>query len=357
MKACLTSAIVLFFAVSLAAANPQREAAVPSLQKFTFAEPHLGTIVQIQVYAPEEGEAKEGAAAAFARIAELNRILSDYDPESELMRLVRSAKVGQRMPASSDFCAVLDASLQLARRTKGAFDPTLSPVIQLWRRARRTRELPQPALLEAALQRVGYQFVTVDTKAGTVTIQKEGLRLDFGGIAKGHIAEEALKVLREKGLSRSLVAISGDIAAGDTPPGEPGWRVGIAPLDKPDGQPSRFLKLVNMAVSTSGDAYQSVEIAGIRYSHIIDPKTGVGLIERRSVTVVAPHGMQADGLDTAALILGPQAGLKLIADTPDCAGLYLEAGPDGLIAHETERLKAFFWPETEEIPSANGSSR
>ena len=137
------------------------------------------------------------------------------------------------------------------------------------------------------------------------------MRLDLGGIAKGYAADEALKVLRSKGITRVLVAASGDIAVGDPPPAKDGWIVAVESLTRKN-VPDLSLKLVNQAVSTSGDAYQSVEIAGRRYSHIVDPKTGLGLEQRSSVTIIAATGMQADALATAVTVLGPEAGLELV---------------------------------------------
>jgi thiamine biosynthesis lipoprotein len=135
-----------------------------------------------------------------------------------------------------------------------------------------------------------------------------------GGIAKGYAAEEALAKIRELGISRALVRASGDIAAGDPPPGEKGWKIGLAPLD-PDQPPERFIWLKSGAVSTSGDSRQHLIVDGKRYSHIIDPHTGYGIAGRSSVSVIAPRGIDADSIASAVSILGPEKGLKLV-ETP-----------------------------------------
>jgi FAD:protein FMN transferase len=136
------------------------------------------------------------------------------------------------------------------------------------------------------------------------------MQLDFGGIAKGYAADECLVVLRSLGISRALVAASGDIAVGDPPPDKPHWRVEIGAL--PGTKEKRVLLLTNSAVSTSGDAEQFVEIAGVRYSHVVNPKTGLGLLGRRSVTVVARQGIFADSLTKMAMILPPEKALATI---------------------------------------------
>ena len=148
------------------------------------------------------------------------------------------------------------------------------------------------------------------------------MRLDAGGIAKGYAAEEALAKIRELGITRALVRASGDIAAGEAPPGEVGWKIGLAPLD-PDQPPERFILLKNAAVSTSGDSRQHLVVEGKRYSHIIDPHTGYGIQGRSSVSVIAPRGIDADSIASAVSILGPEKGLRLVEDTPGAAALMI----------------------------------
>jgi len=199
----------------------------------------------------------------------------------------------------------------------------MAPVVQLWRRARRTVQLPDPARLAAARQLVGIRHLTLDAgqsprlRAG---LARPGMRIDLGGIAKGYAAQEALGELARQGVPRALVAIGGDIAVGEPPPGENGWRIDVAPLAGQKGplagtkwKPELQLSLRNAAVSTSGDAEQAVVINGVRYSHIVDPRTGIGLRGQRSVTVVAGHGATADALATTLCILGPEKSMKLVA--------------------------------------------
>ena len=139
-------------------------------------------------------------------------------------------------------------------------------------------------------------------------------------IAKGTPADAILAVLRQFGITRAMGVLGGDIAVGDSPPGKKGWRIGIAPLKNPLAKPAHYVLLTHKGISTAGDVEQYVEIGGKRYSHIVDPKTGLGLIGRMSVTVIAKNGLTADALDTTACVLGPERGLKLIEDTPGAAG-------------------------------------
>lgn len=315
-----------------------------TLERYEFREPHLGTIVDLTLYASGETVANDSARAAFARIEELNRILSDYIPDSEAMRLCQASGTGKAVPVSSELYEVLAKSVEISKATDGAFDVTVGPVVKLWRSARRLRKMPAADKLAEARLRVGWQQLILDSAARTVELRKQGMLLDFGGIAKGYIADQARVALKERGIHRCLVAVAGDIAAGDAPPERDCWRIGIAPLDKANGQPSRYLRLVNSSISTSGDAFQFVEIDGVRYSHIVDPATGLGLTRRSSVTVVAPKGISADGLATAVSILGPDRGLALIEQTKGAAALIVQATETGLSVTESSRFAGFVLP-------------
>jgi thiamine biosynthesis lipoprotein len=306
--------------------------------RFEYSQPHMGTQFRIVLYAPDEARAKKVADAAFARIARLDDTMSDYRETSELMVLCRQAG-GPPIKISDDLFYVLSKAQELARRTDGAFDVTVGPVVRLWRRARRQRELPDPKRLAEALELVGHEKLRLDDKAQTAQLLKKGMLLDLGGIAKGYAADEAMQVLKQHGIRSALVAAGGDIVVSDPPPGSTGWTIGIAPLGSADQPPTQLLLLRNAAVSTAGDAEQYVEIKGKRYSHILDPKTGVGLIGRRSVTVVAPNGTLSDSLDTAVSVLGPERGLQLIDATEGTAALILQATETGIRTFESKQWK------------------
>jgi thiamine biosynthesis lipoprotein len=298
--------------------------------------------VRIVLYAPENAAATRAAEAAFSRIRQLNAILSDYDPESELRRLSSAAAEGKAVPVSKDLWQVLSQSQELSRRSAGAFDVTVGPAVRLWRRARRRHALPSPQRLRAARKLVGYQFVRLDSQHRAVELLKPGMQLDLGGIAKGYAVDEALAVLRQQGIGRALVDAGGDIVVGDPPPGKNGWRIGVTRL-KADGPPSRVVLLSRAAIATSGDTWQYVEIGGRRYSHIVDPHTGLGLTDHSSVTVVAPKGILADGLASAVSVLGPKKGLELIDATPGAAALIIRAPQGSSVGSTVETYRSSRW--------------
>jgi thiamine biosynthesis lipoprotein len=165
------------------------------------------------------------------------------------------------------------------------------------------------------------------------------MQLDLGGIAKGYAADEALKALRKHGITRALVAAGGDIRVSGPPPGAEGWSVAVAQLVGVEKTPPGKLILHDAAVSTSGDASQGVEIDGKRYSHIVDPRTGIGLVGRMGVTVVAPDGITADSLTKVVAVLGPTRGIPIILETPGVSARVVRQTDEG--GRETVLSKGF----------------
>jgi FAD:protein FMN transferase len=275
-------------------------AAAGEAQPLEGVEPHMGTLVRIQLYAEGNRDARAALTEAFARIGALDQALSDYKEDSELNRLCR-ATAGVPVAISADLLRVLTRAQRLARETDGAFDVTIGRLTRLWRR----KQLPDAAALAAT----GYQKLALDAEHRTAILAVDGMQLDLGAIAKGYAADEALLVLRQAGFPSALVVLSGDIAAGEPPPGKPAWRVAIP-------MAPRFVTLRHQAVSTSGDAVQYFNDGAKRYSHIINPRTGLGLTGRISVSVVARDGITADSLATALTLVGPERAPGLLALYP-----------------------------------------
>ncbi len=300
------------------------QAADSSLARFESTQPRMGVPFTIILYAPDKTTANGAFDAAFARIAELNAALSDYDPQSELSRLSRTAPAARGVLLSDELWRVLAASQDFAAKTGGAFDVTVGPYVRLWRRSRRQRELPTAERLAEARAAVGYQKLRLDPLHRTAQLLAPNMRLDLGGIAKGYAVDEALAVLRKRGIARALIDASGDVGVGDPPPGKEGWTIAVIPLSA-EGMPSREIQLANAAVATSGDAFQFVEIDGQRYSHIVDPRTGLGLADRSGVTVIAGDCLTADSLATAVSVLGVTAGMELVEATPGVAAFIVLA--------------------------------
>jgi thiamine biosynthesis lipoprotein len=281
--------------------------------------PHMGTLVRIVLYAPSREAGDAAAAAAFARIAELDARLSDYRDDSEVAALSRAA-AGTAVPVSADLFAILASSDALARRTGGAFDVTAGRLTHLWRRARRLTAWPDAARVAEARAGGGFARVRLDPARRAVTLDGAGIEIDPGGIAKGYAADEALRMLRSHGIGAALVGLGGDLAAGDPPPGQSGWTIAIPRLTAADTPSEPFwIRLAHAAVSTSGDAEQWMTADGVRRSHVIDLRTGWPITGRSATSVVARRGIEADALSTALGVLDRAAGLSLLHDQPAAA--------------------------------------
>ena len=287
-------------------------AALGHAERHEYSRPLMGMAFRIIVHSEDEAKAMLASKLAFDRVAVLNQIMSDYEPESELSKLSNLAGSGKAAKISDELCRVLHRAQTLASESDGAFDVTAGASIQLWRSARRMRRLPSRYVLDKAFKTVGFRSLKFDAENCTAELTDQGTRLDLGGIAKGYALDEALAVLKKHGLRQALVSAGGDIVAGAAPAGKEGWRVALIGL-REEVKPE-FLWLVNGAVATSGDLYQFLEVAGTRYSHIVDPRTGAALTEQRLVHVLAPDAITADSLATAISVLGPSEGLRLITD-------------------------------------------
>ncbi|RMG23545.1 MAG: FAD:protein FMN transferase [Bacteroidetes bacterium] len=275
-----------------------------ALQRFEYRQPQMGTYFRLVLYAANEDIARRAATAAYERIEGLNQIMSDYLPESELNRLSATAGSGKWVVISEELHEVLSMAQQLAKGSAGAFDVTVGPVVRLWRRARRRQALPDSARLAAAQALVNYRCLRLRKHPWRAKLLRPGMKLDLGGIAKGYAVREALELLRARGIASALVDGGGDIQCSAPPPGRDCWLVKLPETGN--------LCLHEMAVATSGDQYQYLEIAGIRYSHILDPRTGMPLTGHSLVSVIAPDAALADALASALSVMPPHKGMKWV---------------------------------------------
>ncbi len=280
-------------------------------KKYSFQQPKMGSPFNILIYSVDSIQAEGAAIATFKMIDTLNEIYSDYLPGSELNRLCKTAGAGEWVHISKPLFTILQKAYHASEISFGSFDVTMGPLIRLWRIARQEKRLPDNDSLKVAMQLVNYKYIDLDSAHRSVRLQKAGMKLDLGGIAKGETAQIAYTLLCKLGFPYSLVDAGGDMAAGKVPPQFDGWKIAIN-LPGTEELMNQQLSLQNRAVATSGDLYQFMELNGIRYSHIIDPATGYALTQARNVTVIAGKGSDADWLATACSILPIKKALKLI---------------------------------------------
>ena len=292
--------------------------------RFEYTHQQMGTQIGLVFYYNDRPKADSIAQLVFGRIDELNATLSNYLPQSEINLLSNSPNMN--VAVSEDLFRLMRISGEYAKRTNGAFDISLGPLIELWKKARENRQVPSIAEIKTTQQSIGYgnlEFPIVNT----VRLKQKGMQLDVGGIGKGFAADEAISLLKRNGINAALVDMGGDVTVSGAPPNREFWVLGFSYFSENGEEVFQKVKLKNQAVATSGDLYQYAVIDGKRYSHIINPKNGMALSNNIQVTVVAPNGTMADAYASALSVLGIEEGRKLVRETTDLEVFMVEDIP------------------------------
>ena len=294
----------------------------PTERPRTFSWPALGTVAEFSPRGWDGAAARDGVAAVFREV-ETN--LSVFVAESAVSRLNRGETV--RVATNSPLAEVLRLALETAETSEGAFDPTVNPLMRAWGFRGGTPSVPSPAALSNALGRVGWRQVTlVPDGNGMLRVSAGGAELDLGAIAKGYAVDRAYDALVADGHTDFLLNLGGNIRVRGSPePGRADWNIAVR---DPSGRhpPSPLPRPLRSgeAVATSGSYERFVEIGGRRYSHIIDPRTGVPVDNGLgSVTVIAPSATMADACSTALFVLGRDAGAAFLALRPGCLAVFI----------------------------------
>lgn len=279
----------------------------------------MGTVLEITVVARDRERARAAIDASFALAERLDRQLSVYVDSSDISRLNRG--VGPQT-IGAETGALLRRSLEYTTLTRGAFDVTVGPLVELWTRAAQRGVLPDPSALAEARALVGPQQLVLESPT-RASLRSTGASINLGGIAKGWALDRMLPLLHEYGVESALLNFgqSSTWALG-TPPGEKSWRLLAR---SPDGGFLGVLNLRDRALSVSGSLGQFVEIEGRRYGHVLDPRSGEPLTRRREALVVTRDAALAEALSKALLVLGERDGIALIEAQPDCEALLLDA--------------------------------
>ena len=262
----------------------------------------MGTQFTLTLYAPDQLIAQRANAAVNARMDSLNQTMSDYMDGSEINRLSETSGQDRWVRVSPDLFNVLQKALTIAQLSNGRFDPTIGPLSLLWRRAVRRGEFPTAKQRRQARRAVGYRFMHLDSTTHSVKLVRSGMRLDVGGIGQGFAIDEAAAVLRRLGLRSFLLDLGGDVLAG-----KGSWSVALD---------STTILLSNAAITTSGDTYRHLDYRGRRYSHIMNPRSGLGLRHFVQATVLAPTGWQADALTKVVSVAGLRRSRRLLRRFP-----------------------------------------
>ena len=281
-------------------------------QRQEFFHPQMGTLFQVVLYAKDTLQGKAIAQEVFDRIDTLNAIFSDYIENSEINRLSASAGTGQKVKVSPEMWRLVTLSQKIAWKSNGSFDLSIGPLSKLWRRAFRQSQFPAKVEIESAKTKVNYHFIQCFPLSKKIRLAEAGIRLDAGGIAKGFAVDECFKILNKAGMSSALVAAGGDIRVGAAPPGKASWIIASKGLNEKGETVDVELSLEHQAVSTSGDTYRFLDWEGQRYSHIIDPRTGLGIQHRQFSRLTGPKATLTDALATAINVSNGEKRKKLM---------------------------------------------
>jgi thiamine biosynthesis lipoprotein len=263
--------------------------------------------------------------AALDEVDRIDRLMSHYKPASALSRLNREAAAGATAVDPELFDLIAE-SVRYGRESDGAFDITVGPLMKAWGFFRGRGRVPSGEELEELRGRVGYGHVVLDAGRKTIRFDRPGVELDLGGIAKGYAVDRAIGVLRREGITAALVSAGGSTVFGlGAPPGRPGWDVEVQDPTDPTATALR-VRLKDRALSVSGSYEKSFEKDGVRYSHIMDPRTGRPVQGVLSVAVLAPTGTAGDALDDVFFVLGVEASRPYIRRLPATEAMVFLAG-------------------------------
>ncbi len=286
------------------------------------AQMHMGTLVTITSVARSETAAQAAATAGFFEIHRLEQLLSTWIPTSELSQVNTSAGV-KPVRVSPETMTVVRRAIQAGEITNGGFNIAIGPAIEAWS-VTDDQRIPTESELDALRPLINLQAVQVDAGRQTIYLEKAGMRIDVGGIGKGYAADEAVEAMRKAGAVAGVVALSGDIKTFGRLPNGKMFPVGIQ-HPREDGSVLVWIDLQDEAISTAGDYERFFERGGIRYHHILDPRTLQPARGCQSVTVIAREGIWADGLDTGIFVMGPERGMELVEQLPDVEAVIVDS--------------------------------
>jgi FAD:protein FMN transferase len=317
----------VFAALALSVASPVRAEWVERT-----TDGIMGTRIAVELWAED---AARGNAAIDAVLDEMRRVdaaMSTYKPTSELSLVNAKAAAGP-VQISQELFDLLATALEYSRITHGAFDVTYASVGYMYDFRKHVR--PDEQQIEKALPGINYRHVLLDPKARSVHFARTGVRIDLGGIGKGHAVDRGIAVLRARGVTRALVTAGGDSRIIGDRFGQP-WVVGIRHPDRKEEVLAR-IPLEDAAISTSGDYERYFDDGGVRYHHIIDPHTGDSARKVRSATIISSSATRTDGLSKTAFVLGPEQAIELYNRLEDVDAILVT--PDGRVLY-TKGLQA-----------------
>lgn len=281
-------------------------------ERYEAHQQKMGTQFRIIIYSSHKISAQNSINQSFKKVDALNNIFSDYDADSEISQLSASAGEGQKIKVSWELWKILKLAKKYSKKSKGAFDISIGPLSKLWRSMIRKKEIFNGVKINSAKNKVGFQKIRLYPLSKRVKLVQKDMRLDLGGIAKGFTVDEIVKLLRKNGFTQFLVDGGGDIYVGAAPPQKHGWQVNIKVLNGMGDLETHTLLLTNTAIASSGDTFRFLDWNGKRYSHIVDPRTGYGVIDQKIINVQAPSCTQADVVASTLSVLNKTEAISFL---------------------------------------------
>jgi len=300
----------------------------------------LGTVVDISISGYDEASvASKAAEAAFREIERVESVFSAYKEGSAITQ-INSLHEGDPITVDDEVIYVMRRAMDMSKRLDGAFDVTISPLRRLWVSRTSENRLPTQEELDAALFLIGFKYVSIDPEKKEITLKKEGVKIDLGGIAKGYAVERAIAVLKRYGIRNAIVNAGGDLYCLGRKSSRTRWKVGIRDPLKKDRLLGE-LSVENEAVSTSGGYERYSVVNNVRYSHIIDPRTGFPVTSNPiSVTVVAGDAILSDAFATGISVLGLERGIEAIRTSEDVEAIIVTEEGGKLRTYISDGLKS-----------------
>lgn len=283
----------------------------------------MGNRFEFNVVHKDATWANQRIDEAIEEIQRIEAILTTYNESSQTNLVNANAGIAP-VKVCTELFELTQRSLKISHLTQGAFDITYGGLDKsLWNFDKEIKSLPDPAIAKKGVRLINYQNVLLDHNKQTIFLKEKGMRIGFGGIGKGYAAERAKTILKQGGVTSGIVNAAGDLTAwGHQPNGKP-WTIGIADPNAKQ-HPFSYLNITDMAIATSGNYEKFVMIAGMKYSHTIDPKTGLPVTGIKSVTIIGPNAEIADAMATPVMIMGVSVGLNLINQVKGLACIIID---------------------------------
>jgi thiamine biosynthesis lipoprotein len=291
----------------------------------------MGSELRLAAWTSNEAAARSAFESVFAEFERLEALMSTWRPASDVVRINAAAGV-QAVPVAAEVRDVLRQARQISEWTDGTFDVTFGALTDVWKFDHdQDNSVPTAEAIRARLPLIDYRQIEIDDRAGTVFLERKGMKIHLGGIGKGYAVERALAIVRRAGLQDFMIQAGGDLYVGGHKDGRP-WRLGIADPRGPEGKSFATIDLTDSTFSTSGDYARFFIKDGVRYHHILDPATGQPARLCRSVTIAAESPVLADAIAKGVFILGPEKGMALVERIPKLEAVIVTAKNEVLVS-------------------------